>query len=105
MASTNHLQDFFNNYPEFNYVPANGASGELYRMYDFFGWDRDEKEEAKELFKDALVQEFNKIYGTDENDIESWHTLCRVLTIDPIPDGLKACREVFSCSVPLGILC
>lgn len=69
---------------------------EFYRMCDFFNWDKDdeEKKEARNLLKDALTQQFNSIYGTEVNSIESWQNLCRVLGITPIPEGLHACREV-----------
>jgi hypothetical protein len=59
-------------------------------------WDKDAREEAREGFKNALVQEFNKMYGTDVNDIGSWQGLCRVLGIAPVPDKLNECREVCS---------
>lgn len=59
-------------------------------------WDEDAREEAREGFKNALVQEFNKMYGTDVNDIGSWQGLCRVLGIAPVPDKLNECREVCS---------
>lgn len=90
----NPLQTYFNKYPTFAYDDTKASTSEFYRMCDFFDWDEDEKDDARGLFKDALVQEFNIIYGTDENNIESWNTLCRVLNVDPIPQGLDACREV-----------
>jgi hypothetical protein len=58
------------------------------------GWGKDDRDEAREGFKDALVQEFNKMYGTDVNDLGSWQGLCRVLGIAPVPDKLNECREV-----------
>jgi hypothetical protein len=45
-------------------------------------------------FRDALVLEFNEIYGTDENDLRSWQALCRVLSIVPVPAMLNECRKV-----------
>ena len=38
-------------------------------------WDEEDREEAREGFKNALVREFNKMYGTDVNDIGSWEGL------------------------------
>lgn len=65
-------------------------------MCDYFDWDRDDEEklEARELLKDALTQQFNGIYGTEVEDLESWKGLCRAIGISPIPDELEACREV-----------
>jgi len=64
-------------------------------MCDFFQWDKEdfEKQEARGLLKDALTQQFNSIYGTDVDSIQSWQTLCQVLRIVPMPEGLHACRE------------
>ncbi|KAG1731818.1 uncharacterized protein EDB91DRAFT_1058460, partial [Suillus paluster] len=42
---------------------------------------------------DALVQQFNYIYGTDADDLASWRTLCQLVHVSPIPDTLKSCRE------------
>lgn len=69
---------------------------EFYRMCDSFGWqpDDEEKARARQGFKDAMVQQFNSIYGSDASDISSWYKLCQVLRISPIPEGLEACRKV-----------
>jgi hypothetical protein len=58
------------------------------------GWEEEDRAEARQGFKDALVQEFNQMYGTDVNDIGSWQSLCRIVGIAPVPDDLKECREV-----------
>jgi hypothetical protein len=65
-------------------------------MCDQYGWPDDSpiKTEARADFKDALVQEFNRIYGKDENDVASWQVLCRVLNVVPLPEDLEACRRV-----------
>ena len=68
---------------------------EFYRMCHYFGWDREDEErvEAYDALKIAMVQEFNTLYGTDVDDIDSWHKLCLALDISP-PKSLQACREV-----------
>jgi hypothetical protein len=65
-------------------------------MCDDFDWDSEDYDmrEARRNFKSAMVQQFNDLYGTDQNDLESWKNLCCVLNIDPVPDGMKECREV-----------
>ena len=40
------------------------------------------------------MQQFNSLYGTDVNDVESWRKLCLALNLDPLPDGLDAMRKV-----------
>ena len=69
-------------------------------MCDDFEWDSDDYEmrEARRKFKSAMVQQFNVLYGTDEEDLNSWQKLCHILNIKPVPKGLKECREVSICS-------
>ena len=64
-------------------------------MCSHFGWEAysDDRDDAWNDFRDALVQEFNKIYGTDENDLCSWQGLCGVLGI-PVSASLEGCRKV-----------
>ncbi|KAG1867066.1 hypothetical protein C8R48DRAFT_704088 [Suillus tomentosus] len=90
------LDDFFATYPAFDYDSSASASSEFYRMCDQFCWDREDKEreQAHCDFKDALVQQFNEIYGTDVNNLTSWRNLCQIVRISPIPDTLESCREV-----------
>jgi len=63
-------------------------------MCDQFAWDSgdEEKKEATFAFKTAMVHQFNTLYGTDVNDIESWRKLCLALDVTP-PEGLQACRK------------
>ncbi|EUC59456.1 autophagic vacuole formation-like protein, putative [Rhizoctonia solani AG-3 Rhs1AP] len=69
---------------------------EFYRMCDRFGWERDDedREEARDLLKDAMVHEFNAIYGTDHESLAAWQSLCRVLNLTNVPDKLEACRRL-----------
>lgn len=65
-------------------------------MCQHFNWDKEDedREEAHKAFKDALTQQFNDYYGTDVDNIASWQKLCRRLGVEPIPEGLQACRAV-----------
>ncbi|KAF9496626.1 hypothetical protein BDN71DRAFT_1505541 [Pleurotus eryngii] len=92
---TSIFRAFFANYPEFQYNTGRSAILEFYRLCDFNHWDRDdpEREKAHKAFKDALVKEFNDVYGTDEKDINSWHKICTVVNIDPLPDTLRKARD------------
>ncbi|KAG5643148.1 hypothetical protein DXG03_001510 [Asterophora parasitica] len=87
------LDDFFDEYPSFTYDPSEPAWDEFYRLARYLRWGKPEMADKRADFKDALVQAFNSIYGTDETDVESWQTLCRVLSITPLPEELVACRE------------
>jgi len=90
------MDEFFDRYPDFPYNPSQSVMTEFYRMCDFFGWERDdpERETARDLHRDAMVQQFNHIYGTDVNDVASWWKLCEDLNIDPIPQDLEGCRSL-----------
>jgi len=97
-TAPDYLETFFALYPGFEYDSSNAATDEFRRMSDSFEWDKPDREEARAKFKDALVQEFNNIYGTDENDVGSWQGLCRVLGITPVPGSLAECRKVVNTS-------
>ncbi|RDB15823.1 hypothetical protein Hypma_003621 [Hypsizygus marmoreus] len=91
-TATNHLQAFFDKYPGFTYNCSNPATSEFHRLAGFLHWPEPERYKCKRLFRNALVKEFERIYGRDEN-LESWQTLYRVLNISPIPGTLKGCRK------------
>lgn len=65
-------------------------------MCDTFGWDDEDYEmrEARRKFKSAMVQQFNILYGTDVDDLNSWKSLCGILNIVPVPATLEECRKV-----------
>ncbi|KAI0064499.1 hypothetical protein BV25DRAFT_1822857 [Artomyces pyxidatus] len=89
------LEAFFALYPGFHYDTSASPNTEFGRLCRFNRWGRNNEEErtkAYNAFRDALTQQFNAIYGTDVNDIHSWHLLCSVLGIAP-PEGLEACRQ------------
>ncbi|KAG8699826.1 hypothetical protein FRC09_006353 [Ceratobasidium sp. 395] len=94
-----YIKNFFNKYPEFNYDPSRPVMDEFCRMCDMF-WpsrsDRDnpERTDAREGIRDALVQQFNVIYGKNEKSLSAWQNLCDVLQLADVPNDLNACREV-----------
>ncbi|KAL6149587.1 hypothetical protein ACJBU6_11131 [Exserohilum turcicum] len=92
------ISAFFTKYPNFPYDPKRDVAEEFYRMCDFFAWDKDdvEREEARRGFKDAMVIQFNSLYGTDVANIENWHKLCIALYIEPLPETIHDCKEVRS---------
>lgn len=69
---------------------------EFYRMCEYFEWQSSAPAmlQARNEIKDALTQQFNTIYGTNENDLSAWQNLCRVLELSDIPDDLFRCRQV-----------
>jgi hypothetical protein len=96
------LKRFFSRYSKFQYQPRNSPTAEFNRLCEECGWKQDsaEKKDARDEFKFAMKQEFDSLYGSDENDINNWYKLCHVLRIDPVPNTLKECRAV---SAPLPV--
>lgn len=91
-----HIDTFFAEYSDFEYDSSAPIWTGFNRMCNAFGWDSDDYEmrEAKRDFREAMVKQFNDIYGTDQEDLSSWQNLCHVLNIEPAPTRLKECREV-----------
>ncbi|KAF4465416.1 Phosphate import ATP-binding protein, partial [Fusarium albosuccineum] len=85
---------FFAEYPSFDYQRNKPFYSEFYRMCHQFSWDKNDKSrrEAFDEFRIALVEQFNTIYGTDENSLESWQLLCRTLGIG-VPETLKEAQK------------
>jgi hypothetical protein len=61
-------------------------------------WDHKEHNEADDLLKSALINDFNRIYGVDANSLIGWQALCQAVRVDPIPSTLEDCRKV-RCSI------
>ncbi|KAH8800384.1 hypothetical protein F5884DRAFT_825056 [Xylogone sp. PMI_703] len=95
-TNPDHIDAFFARYPRFDYNPSSPIWAEFDRMCDRFRWryESDERRDARDLFREAIVEQFNSLYGTDVNDLGSWQNLCHILNIVPVPDSLKYCREV-----------
>jgi hypothetical protein len=94
--AVDYIDDFFAQHPDFDYNSSKPIWTEFYRMCDDFEWDTDDYEmrDARRKFKSAMVQQFNNLYGTDQDDLNAWQTLCHFLKIEPVPEGLKKCRQV-----------
>ena len=65
-------------------------------MCDFFDWERDDadRKDAHEEFKSTLVHQFNHLYGTDPDDIQTWQGLCMALCIRPLPKKIDEAMKV-----------
>jgi len=91
-----HVFQLFSSYSYFTLNQDAPPTREFLRLKRLNHWENGDEEyiEARERFADALAEDFNATYGTDINNIDHWHTLCRVLRIDPIPEEISACRKV-----------
>ena len=90
----NALLRFFNKWPEFDYHSEAELIREFWRLCREKQWSPEERQEIKNDLRDAMVERFNEIYGTDENDLEAWKKLCRQVHVDPIPNTLADCQKV-----------
>lgn len=86
-------------YPTYPYDPAASFMDEFNKLNTFFGWPRhpaecSERDLARNRMRDAMVKQFNNVYGTDVDDLVAWQNLCRALEVDPIPSKMRKCRTV-----------
>ena len=95
------LDMFFLSFTEFDYDPSASPSDEFSRLRRFYGWRSEDidNRNAWDMYRGALVREFNAWYGADNASLRSWYTLCRALKIAPLPKSCEACRSV-SLTVP-----
>ncbi|KIK93953.1 hypothetical protein PAXRUDRAFT_143929 [Paxillus rubicundulus Ve08.2h10] len=97
-VSEQPLEEFFTRFVElgFSYKPTSSAHKNFANLCKVSGWARNsgEHRNARAGFNDALVQQFNAIYGTDGNDLIAWQNLCCVIGIEPVPDDMKECKRV-----------
>ncbi|KAH8691892.1 hypothetical protein BGW36DRAFT_431135 [Talaromyces proteolyticus] len=85
------LDMFFQTYSKFTFDPSLPPNESYLRLQRFYGWRRgdEESERAWNNFQTALTEEFKLWFGA-EDDLCSWHSLCRAVRVDPLP---KTCRD------------
>ena len=57
-------------------------------------WTRDERAEALKGIRNAIALQFNAFYGSDVDDLNGWHNLCRALQVQDLPDTVNGCKAV-----------
>lgn len=63
---------------------------------------------ARRHLQNAMIEEFNKTYGTDTGDLASWQNLCCVVGVAPVPPSITQCKKVgfgFARERELGLTC
>ncbi|KIY63228.1 hypothetical protein CYLTODRAFT_426273 [Cylindrobasidium torrendii FP15055 ss-10] len=55
---------------------------------------KDERNEAREELRRAVKAQFTSAYGSDLDNITSWHSLLDVLRVEEKPDKLALCRQL-----------
>lgn len=98
------LDSFFLSFPGYHYDPSIPLAESfrsfrqgLRRWNDWNGYSPDTWKEYEDdvytRYQAALTKEFNLWFGM-EDDIRSWHSLCRAIAIYPLPATHNLCREV-----------
>ena len=82
-APVSPIEIFFGSFSNFQYSPSKPSAEEYQRLRKFYGWRRGDPEgnTAWLGFRLALVKEFNRLFGTDPNDLLAWQTLCTFIGI------------------------
>jgi hypothetical protein len=91
-----HVVQFFSLYSNFTLNRSAAPTKEFLRLKKLYRWKGGSKEyvKARELFADAVAEDFNAKFGTDVNNIDHWHALAHILRIDPVPRNISASRTV-----------
>ncbi|KZV91442.1 hypothetical protein EXIGLDRAFT_676096, partial [Exidia glandulosa HHB12029] len=94
------IETFFRKtYPDFDYKWERGAVKEWRRLCEtVLRLDPNDKknEVVKKSWRGlqtAMVRQFNRRYGTDDQSLDAWQGLCMRLDIS-VPDSVKACRKL-----------
>ena len=92
------MDAFFAEYSDYSFDPMRPIVEQFKRMARELHFGEIKTKEAREDLRGAMVLDFNDVFGVDENDLESWQRLCRLLQVSPIPDNIDECHAV--CSFP-----
>ena len=92
----NHIHAYFARYPQFNFQQDAPFLQEFGRLADSQRWNENSARRRKErkALQDAMVLQFNAMYGKDEKDLSAWQALCNALGVDPAPNSITQCRKV-----------
>ncbi|KAG8693480.1 hypothetical protein FRC08_009088 [Ceratobasidium sp. 394] len=90
-----HFVAFFAHFPDFDYDPSQSVASEFGRLQSTPQWKKGiNRRTTFAGYKLALVLQFNATYGTDQNDLASWHNLCRAIGVEEVPEKLKDCKKL-----------
>lgn len=92
-----HLDAFFSEYPQFRRDPTESVAtqlNQLRRQESWWGHRHSLWDNALSKYQEALVLQFNASYGTDENDLATWHRLLARLPVEHMPKTVHECKLV-----------
>lgn len=96
-----HLDAFFRKYPQFRRDPTKSVVIQISDLRKQEGPKRKLWDVALSKYQNALVQQFNASYGTDPNDLETWHRVLRRIHAGELPQTLDKCQKVSAFISPL----
>ncbi|KAH6616545.1 hypothetical protein C7974DRAFT_401976 [Boeremia exigua] len=70
--------------------PNDGFNSLFNRLAIKEGWS---KAQRKKRRHEAIADEIDAIYGTDNSKLEKWQELCRDVQIGPVPLSITKCRK------------
>ncbi|KAI0663059.1 hypothetical protein C8Q70DRAFT_490319 [Cubamyces menziesii] len=88
-----YIQEFFAGYPTFDYDLSAPFFDEFQRLKKVSHFNKPQWERARDGLRAAMVKQFNAMYGTNADDLESWQLLCSALGMDPVPNDIQTCRR------------
>lgn len=89
------LDKFFRSFPSFRYNPKLPPSESYAQLREFCGWEKEnpDGEKAWKKYQSALEAEVKMWFGA-EDDLDAWHSLCRAIGIEPLPETCKQAVRV-----------
>ncbi|KAI2754865.1 hypothetical protein DTO012A8_9758 [Penicillium roqueforti] len=89
------LDKFFRSFPRFRYNPKLPPSESYAQLREFCGWEKEnpDGEKAWKKYQSALEAEVKMWFGA-EDDLDAWHSLCRAIGIEPLPETCKQAVRV-----------
>ncbi len=96
LSQISPIERFFGGYVNFQYDPSKSIAGEYQNLRRLYGWKRGdhEGEMAWSGYRLALVKEFNRLFGTDSQDLLAWQSLCMFVGVEDIFTTSEDCRRV-----------
>ncbi|PUU77270.1 hypothetical protein B9Z19DRAFT_987421 [Tuber borchii] len=101
------LDQFFSRYPTFTPTPTTVPPPANWSIHHDFAQLSEHKKwipgsrpqsRANTRFRQALIDEFNHMFGMNDSDLENWQRLCRVVGVpeERIPGSITQCRKTLS---------
>ena len=99
-----HIDAFFAEYPDYLYDRTQPITTQFRGLTTVLGGNEQDRKNVREKFHRAMVLDFNQTFGENANSLEAWRRLCTMLSVSPIPDNIRGCRQVGTRSVQVAQL-